>query len=68
MKAQISALTMYLFATFAMSGQQGLSMGDTAPEFKGLADNGSIRDINKFLGGKYIVVYFNPAAMTGGCT
>ena len=43
-------------------------IGDKAPEFKAAADDGSTWDISKFLGQKYIVVYFYPAAMTGGCT
>jgi len=51
-----------------MSGQNGLSVGDKAPEFKALADDGTTWNISKYLGNKYIVVYFYPAAMTGGCT
>ena len=45
-----------------------LSIGEKAPAFKTLADNGSIWDITNYIGKKYIVVYFYPAAMTGGCT
>lgn len=45
-----------------------LSVGDKAPEFKTLADDGSTWDVKSYLGKKYIVVYFYPAAMTGGCT
>jgi len=45
-----------------------LSVGDKAPGFKTLADDGSTWDVNKYIGKKYIVVYFYPAAMTGGCT
>lgn len=45
-----------------------LKVGDKAPGFKTLADDGSTWDVNKYIGKKYIVVYFYPAAMTGGCT
>ena len=68
MKALFCTIAFFIFAFFTVSGQQGLSVGDKAPEFKALADNGSSWDIKKFLGEKYIVVYFYPAAMTGGCT
>jgi len=50
------------------SAGPGLSVGDNAPEFKAKADDGSTWDIKKFLGKNYIVVYFYPGAMTGGCT
>jgi len=49
-------------------GQNGLSVGDMSPVFSSLTDDGSKWKINKYLGKKNIVVYFYPAAMTGGCT
>lgn len=48
--------------------QAPLQVGDSAPRFSGTADNGSSWNVADYLGGKYIVVYFYPAAMTGGCT
>lgn len=58
-----------LVAFFAgTSFSQDLKVGDKAPEFKTLADDGSVWDVEDYLGKKYIVVYFYPAAMTGGCT
>jgi peroxiredoxin Q/BCP len=45
-----------------------LSVGDKAPAFNALSDNGSSWNVNDYIGKKYIVVYFYPAAMTGGCT
>ena len=68
MKAQIFAFAIFIFASFYQPDQQGLSVGDNAPVFKATADDGSTWDIRDFLGKKYIVVYFYPAAMTGGCT
>lgn len=54
-------------SSFAQSTKV-LSVGDKAPAFKTLADDGSSWDVNNYIGKKYIVVYFYPAAMTGGCT
>jgi thioredoxin-dependent peroxiredoxin len=68
MKVQIFAFAIFIFASFSMPDQQGLSLGDDAPVFKAFADDGSTWDIQNYLGKKYIVVYFYPAAMTGGCT
>jgi len=68
MKNQFIASVIFIFSSFAVSAQQGLAIGDKAPEFKLTADNGSTWSIKDFLGKKNIVVYFFPAAMTGGCT
>ena len=45
-----------------------LKVGDKAPAVKTLADDGKTWDVNNYIGKKNIVVYFYPAAMTGGCT
>jgi peroxiredoxin Q/BCP len=68
MKAITGILTFILAGSFSLNSQQGLKIGDKAPVFKAIADDGSEWDLKKFLGKKYIVVYFYPAAMTGGCT
>jgi peroxiredoxin Q/BCP len=68
MKEILLTIAIMIVASLASSAQQGLPVGNNAPEFKAPADNGSTWNINKFLGEKYIVVYFYPAAMTGGCT
>jgi peroxiredoxin Q/BCP len=68
MTTRIGLLVFFLTISTAINGQQGLSVGDTAPGFKAPADDGMIWDINDFLGTNYIVIYFYPAAMTGGCT
>lgn len=63
--------TVFLIAFAIASAAQNstvLSVGDKAPVFKTLADDGSTWDIKDYIGKKYIVVYFYPAAMTGGCT
>lgn len=43
-------------------------MGDRVPNFTAMADDGKIWDSENFIGKKNLVVYFYPAAMTGGCT
>lgn len=68
MKSLLFALTILFFGTLTLAGQQGLSVGDKAPQIIALSDDGTTWNINQFLGKKYIVVYFYPAAMTGGCT
>lgn len=45
-----------------------LKVGDVAPDFQGLADNGEVWNSRDARQGKVLVVYFYPAAMTGGCT
>ncbi len=57
-----------LGASQVTSGQQNLKVGDKSPEFTAAADDGSTWNIKNYLGRDYIVVYFFPAAMTGGCT
>lgn len=68
MKKHIFSIAFLLMISLTVAGQQGLSVGDNSPLFKAPADDGSTWDISKFLGNNYIVVYFYPAAMTGGCT
>lgn len=45
-----------------------LNVGDKAPVFQAVADNGQIWRSEDHVGDKLLVVYFYPAAMTGGCT
>lgn len=66
--------TLYLILSVIMiniqSGmaQQSLSVGDKAPDFKAVADDGSTWNLKDHVGVDYIVVYFYPGAMTSGCT
>jgi thioredoxin-dependent peroxiredoxin len=68
MKTKLYSFAIFILASFAVSGQQSLKVGDKAPEFKATADDGSTWNVKKYLGKEYIVVYFYPAAMTSGCT
>jgi peroxiredoxin Q/BCP len=63
-----SVLVLVLSIVSFAQTQKVLNIGDKAPGFKTLADDGSTWDVNNYIGKKYIVVYFYPAAMTGGCT
>ncbi len=62
--------TFFLFFSLAAFSQNndGLIVGDKVPGFEAQADNGTTWNINDYVGKKNIVVYFYPAAMTGGCT
>ena len=45
-----------------------LKKGDKAPSFTAYDDKNQIWNINEYIGKKNIVIFFYPAAMTGGCT
>ncbi len=51
-----------------MKAQTALKVGDKAPEFEAIDENGNSWKSNDYLGEEFVVVYFYPAAMTGGCT
>jgi thioredoxin-dependent peroxiredoxin len=68
MKTLLTTLLLLAMASFTSSAQQSPSVGDKAPVFKAVADDGSTWDLSKHIGKDYIVLYFYPGAMTGGCT
>ena len=45
-----------------------LEVGDSAPEFMAIDQDGHLWKTADIIGKKNLVVYFYPAAMTGGCT
>jgi thioredoxin-dependent peroxiredoxin len=45
-----------------------LKVGDRAPAFEGLSDDGTVWRSRDHVGRGLLVVYFYPAAMTSGCT
>ena len=64
-KSFLSFACVYLMlapSTFA------LKIGRDAPNFSAVDSNGKTWQSSSFLGKKHLVVYFYPAAMTGGCT
>jgi peroxiredoxin Q/BCP len=56
-----------LLSTSIMNAGE-LNVGDKAPAFTAKDQDGKNWRLKKNLGEKYVVVYFYPAAMTGGCT
>ncbi len=45
-----------------------LQVGDRVPDFQAIDDEGKKWESKSFRGKKLLLVYFYPAAMTGGCT
>ncbi len=70
MKSIIISFVLFvaLSTSLFLQENKSLKVGDKAPSFKTLADDGSTWNVKDYLGKKTIVVYFYPAAMTGGCT
>jgi len=64
-----SVLLMATVISISMGqNNDGLKIGDKVPGFEALSDDGANWNVKNYLGEKFIVVYFYPAAMTGGCT
>lgn len=59
----IAACALVLAATAAE-----VPVGEKAPNFKAADQDGKPWILKEHLGGHYLVLYFYPAAMTGGCT
>ncbi|VGO17287.1 Putative peroxiredoxin [Pontiella desulfatans] len=55
-------------ALVVASTSAGITVSEKAPEFETVDQDGNAWALKDHLGGKHIVVYFYPAAMTGGCT
>ena len=54
--------------TLAAEEPRALNVGDTVPAFEAQSDTQGLWKSSEHLGEKFLVVYFYPAAMTGGCT
>jgi len=65
---RISLILILILASISMYSQKTLSIGDELPLFKATSDDGSAWDVSKHIGKEYIVIFFFPGAMTGGCT
>ncbi len=61
-------MAVFISAILMSYAQTPLQVGDSAPAFSGVADDGSTWNAADHLGKSFIVLYFYPAAMTGGCT
>lgn len=60
-------LTTLLLTVFLFSLSAQLKVGDSAPPFKGLDQNGKMVDSKSYVG-KRVVLYFYPKDNTPGCT
>ena len=67
-----SLIAVGVIASFTLAHAEGsvdsLKVTDPAPEFSGVTDNGKTWRSADHVGKHTVVVYFYPAAMTGGCT
>ncbi|MCF7972254.1 MAG: peroxiredoxin [Phycisphaerae bacterium] len=72
MKTMISAIligVVCISVSFAQDQPKQVEVGDNIPAFNANDDQGDLWQSSTHLAkGKYLVVYFYPAAMTGGCT
>lgn len=66
MKTHISNLLVLLLLPVIASAQ--IEVGDKAPSFSAKNDTNQMWNSDEYIGKKVVVVYFYPAAMTGGCT
>lgn len=63
------SLTVFLFLPIAAAAQDvNLEIGDAAPSFEAPTADGTVWRSDEHRGDGLLVVYFYPAAMTGGCT
>ena len=70
---QVSVITGFILLILPASllqagGLSGLHVGDRVPGFVANDDTGNLWNLAEQSGEKNIVLYFYPAAMTGGCT
>jgi thioredoxin-dependent peroxiredoxin len=65
---KLLVLTGLILFSMEIFGQNGVKVGDKAPLFIVKSDDGSTWNLADHIGKKNIVLYFYPAAMTGGCT
>ena len=61
-------LLLFFISSFTTDKDKQLKVGDKAPIFEAFDDDGKLVKSADYEGKKILVVYFYPAAMTGGCT
>jgi peroxiredoxin Q/BCP len=67
MKTSFKFVSLFLLIS-AISANAGLEVGSSVDSFAANDDTGILWQLSDHIGKKNIVVYFYPAAMTGGCT
>jgi thioredoxin-dependent peroxiredoxin len=70
MKAIHSLLLFFLplSVNIVLGQDKVLDVGDKAPSFTAVSDNGNKWDSQDYYFKDFVIIYFYPAAMTGGCT
>lgn len=66
-KISLIALSLFMMG-LTQAQDMNLNIGDIIKPFSAKADDGKVWESNNIIGKKNLVVYFYPAAMTGGCT
>jgi peroxiredoxin Q/BCP len=67
-KLAVTALCVSLLTVLVSAPASAIEVGDKAPTFAALDDDGKLWKSSEHVGKKVLVVYFYPADMTGGCT
>lgn len=62
------SLTLLLVGSISSTQALALDVGDPAPDFSAKSDTGQTWKLADHVGKSRVIVYFYPAAMTGGCT
>ena len=65
MKINVVLLSALFFISYSL---RGIEIHEVVPNFQAVNSEGKTWNSQKFLGKKQILLYFYPAAMTGGCT
>lgn len=66
---RLPALLLSAMAFFSFASAEPLKVGDTAPSVSALTDAGTTLDLGDlYAKHDYVVVWFYPKALTGGCT
>lgn len=65
---KIISLTIVILTCIAFTGFSQVQVGDKSPKFSAMDDSSKLWKSSDFVKKKIIVIYFYPAAMTGGCT
>jgi len=67
MKPLTFAIALFVLG-FGMNAARAIDVGEKAPAFEAKDDQGKVWKSSDHIGKGVLVVYFYPAAMTGGCT
>ncbi len=61
-------IVVFIVFSGSVFAQNGVKVGDKAPLFSAKSEADVVWNLNDYVGKKNVVMFFYPAAMTGGCT